>query len=128
MRIAGTFKVHNFKPAELKPVPEVTTALPVGVTTFDKTYQGDIQGRSSAVFVSAYDPSKGGTYVAMESFEGSLGGKKGSFNFWHAASTTGKDRSNEVFLIVAGSGTGELAGISGSGGITIDPDGTHHVF
>jgi hypothetical protein len=128
MRVAGIFKVQNFKPAELKAVPEVTTALPLGVTTFDKTYEGDVSGRSSAIFVSAFDPSKGGTYVCMEGFDGSLGGKSGTFNFWHAASTTGKDRTNEVFFIVAGSGTRELAGIHGSGGIVIEPDGTHRVF
>jgi len=128
MRVAGVFKVQNFKPTELKPVPEVATALPVGVTTFDKTYEGDVSGRSSTLFVSAFDPAKGGTYIAMESFDGALGGKSGAFNFWHAASTTGKDRTNEVFFIVPGSGTRELAGIHGSGGIVIEPDGTHRVF
>ena len=128
MRFEGVFKVQNFKPAELKPVPEVVTARPVGVTTFDKTYTGEVEGRSSAIFVAAYDPAKGGTYIAMESFEGALSGKKGTFNFWHAASTSGKDRSHELFFIVDGSGTADLAGISGTGSIVIDADGTHRVF
>ncbi|MBG1233666.1 DUF3224 domain-containing protein [Aestuariivirga litoralis] len=128
MRYSGTFKVQNFKPRDLKPMPEVTTALPVGVTTFDKTYEGEIEGRSSTIFVAAYDPAKGGTYIAMESFEGALSGKKGAFNFWHAATTSGKDRSGENFNIVPGSGTGALAGINGSGSIVIDADGTHRVF
>lgn len=31
-------------------------------------------------------------------------------------------------MIVPGSGTGELAGITGTGGIEIDADGTHRVW
>ena len=69
-----------------------------------------------------------GTYVAIESFAGSLNGLEGSFNFIHCASTRGRDRSNEFFLIVDGSGTGRLHGISGSGGIRIDEAGTHHLW
>ncbi len=63
----------------------------------------------------------------MESFEGTVNGRGGTFNFVHSAATTGSDRTNEVFRIVDGSGTGDLAGISGSGGIEIDPDGTHRI-
>ena len=128
MRVSGTFKVQNFKPTELKPMPEVTTALPVGIATMDKSYQGEIEGRSSTLFVAAFDPAKGGTYLAMESFEGALAGKKGAFNFVHSAATTGKDRLNEFFAIVPGSGTAALAGITGASGIAIDADGTHRIW
>ncbi len=128
MRVSGTFKVQNFKPTELKPVPEVNTALPVGIATMDKSYQGEIEGRSTTLFVAAFDPAKGGTYLAMESFEGAFAGKMGAFNFVHSATTTGKDRLKEYFAIVPGSGTGDLVGIAGSGGITIDTDGTHRIW
>ena len=64
----------------------------------------------------------------MESFEGSLNGATGTFNFWHAASTTGADRGDEHFAIVPSSGTGELASITGGGGMAIDADGTHRVW
>lgn len=63
----------------------------------------------------------------MESFEGTLNGRSGAFNFVHSASTSGTDRSAEFFLIVPGSGTAELAGITGTGGISVDADGTHHI-
>ena len=65
--------------------------------------------------------------MALESFEGSLDGSSGTFNFAHVASTSGTDRSGEFFTIVAGSGTGELAGISGGGALVIDADGTHRM-
>lgn len=65
----------------------------------------------------------------MESFEGALGGHEGgTFNFVHAASTTGDDRANEFFTIVPSSGTAALAGISGGGGLAVDEDGTHRIW
>lgn len=129
MKVHGTFKVSDFKPTSLAAVPAISTALPVGVSTMTKTYAGEISGQSATLFTSAFDPALGiGSYVAMESFEGSIAGRSGSFNFLHSASTSGRDRANEFFAIVAGSGTGDFTGMTGSGGIAIDPDGTHRIW
>lgn len=129
MRAVGTFTVVSFVPTELKPDPEVKTALPVGVSTMEKRFTGEVAGRSATLFTAAYDQATGaGTYLAMESFEGSLGERAGAFNFVHSASTSGTDRTAESFSIVPASGTGELAGISGGGGIAIDADGTHRIW
>ncbi|MGW7255140.1 DUF3224 domain-containing protein [Streptomyces sp. NPDC054834] len=129
MRATGTFTVNAFVPTELKPDPAVATGLPVGVATMEKRFEGEITGRSATLFTAAFDQSTGvGTYVAMESFEGSLHDRDGAFNFVHSATTSGSDRTAEFFTIVPSSGTGELAGISGAGGITIDADGTHGIW
>ncbi|WP_329026516.1 DUF3224 domain-containing protein [Streptomyces sp. NBC_01423] len=129
MRASGTFTVNSFVPSELKPEPEVVTALPVGVATLVKTFEGEVAGRSTTLFTAAFDQESGvGTYVAMESFEGALGGREGTFNFVHAASTTGDDRANEFFTIVPSSGTAALAGISGGGGLAVEEDGTHRIW
>jgi len=129
MKVHGSFKVSDFKPTSLEAAPKISTALPVGVSTMTKTYAGDISGQSATLFTSAFDPAQGiGSYVAMESFEGSVAGRAGSFNFLHSASTKGRDRANEFFAIVEGSGTGDLAGMTGTGGIAIDPDGTHRIW
>ena len=125
----GTFTVTGFDevllPEEAQPV---STALAVGVATMGKEYAGGVAGRSTTLFTSAFDPERGvGTYVAMESFEGSLDGRTGSFNYAHAASTHGTDRYDEYLVIVPSSGTGELAGIAGRGAIAVDADGTHRV-
>jgi hypothetical protein len=128
VRATGTFKVANFAPAAV-PSPAIETAAPVGVATMDKQYEGEVSGRSATLFTSAFDQSTGtGTYVAMESFEGTLHGRSGSFNFAHSATTSGEDRDAEFFTIVPGSGTGELAGIIGTGGIAVDADGTHRIW
>lgn len=129
MRASGTFTVKSFTPACVAPEPAIATALPVGVSTMEKHFEGGIAGRSATLFTAAFDPATGvGTYVAMESFAGSVDGKDGAFNFVHSASTSGSDRSAEFFAIVASSGTGQLAGITGTGGMGIDPDGTHRIW
>jgi hypothetical protein len=124
MRAEATFTVSDFAPAPV-PAPEITTALPVGVVTMTKTYTGAIDGRSQTIFTSAFDGTKG-TYVALESFAGTVDGRDGAFNFVHVATTSGEDRSGEVFLIVPDSGTGALAGITGTGGIAVE-DGVHRM-
>ncbi|MCO1621929.1 MAG: DUF3224 domain-containing protein [Pseudomonas alloputida] len=55
----------------------------------------------------------------MESFKGTVNGRTGTFNFVHSASTTGLERNDAIFCIVAGSGTNELKGISGPGRVYI---------
>ena len=112
----------SFAPAELSPAPLVVgTGLPTGVVTMEKRFRGEVDGRAATIFTAAFDQASGvGTYVAMESFEGSLNGTSGSFNFIHTASTTGSDRTDEHFAIVPSSGTGGLAEIKGTGGIGTD--------
>jgi Protein of unknown function (DUF3224) len=129
MRATGAFTVTAFNPASVATEAGIETALAVGVAVIDKSFSGDIAGRSSTIFTSAFDQAKGvGTYVALESFEGTVDGSAGAFNFVHSASTSGSDRSAEYFAIVPESGTGKLAGISGAGGLEIDADGTHRVW
>jgi hypothetical protein len=125
----GTFEVVSFAPAEVIPAIDVTTAMQTGVAVMEKRYTGAVAGQSATLFTSAMNVDSGAaSYVAMESFAGSLNGAEGSFNFVHAASTHGEDRYAESFAIVAASGTAELATITGGGGMTVDADGTHRVW
>jgi hypothetical protein len=130
MRVEGEFSVASYAPAELSVKPlDITTGVSVGIAVMEKQFTGAIDGRSATLFTSAFDPGTGvGSYVAMESFEGTVGGGRGTFNFLHSATTHGSDRAEESFVIVPSSGTGELSGISGAGGMTIDPDGTHRIW
>jgi hypothetical protein len=130
VRATGVFRVETFAPANLDPpAAAIETALPVGVATMHKRYEGEVSGESATVFASAFDQTAGvGTYVALESFAGALHGAEGAFNFVHSASTSGSDRTGEYFVIVPSSGTGELAAIRGTGGMAIDADGTHRVW
>jgi hypothetical protein len=127
---SGEFSVASFLPTALDPAPaEIPTGLPVGVAVMEKSYTGEVAGRSATIFTAAFDTERGvGTYVAMESFAGALGGVEGAFAFVHSAATSGTDRVGEHFAIVAGSGTGGLAGIHGAGGLAVEADGTHRIW
>ena len=113
----------------ITPLPPVQTALPLSISTMRKTYTGDISGHSATLFTAAFDRAAGkGTYLAMEAFEGQLGPRQGTFAFVHSATTAGHDRSDEFFLIVPNSGTGDFDGLTGTGGMAIDADGTHRIW
>ncbi|MGW4378425.1 DUF3224 domain-containing protein [Kitasatospora sp. NPDC004531] len=127
MRASGTFTVPEFTPAPV-PAGDVETAVGVGVATMRKEFRGEVAGRSTTLFTSAFDHAAGvGTYLAMESFAGRLHDAEGTFNFAHSATTLGAGRDGEYFVIVPGSGTAGLAGITGTGDIVIDEDGTHRI-
>ena len=129
MRASSTFTVENFVPVNLPVSAGPDTAISVAVATMTKQFTGEVSGRSTTVFTYTLDPaSNAGGYVAMESFDGSVHGRTGTFTFTHSATTSGVDRNAESFTIIPSNGTGELAGISGGGGITVDPDGTHHLW
>ncbi|MEU7155037.1 DUF3224 domain-containing protein [Streptomyces chrestomyceticus] len=128
MRASGTFDVADFTPAPMAG-PAIETALLVGVATLRKQYEGQVTGASAPLFTAAFDQTTGtGTYVAVESFEGTLDGQAGAFNFAHSATTLGESRESEFFVIVPGSGKGAPAGISGTGGVAVGADGTHRFW
>jgi hypothetical protein len=124
----STFTVETFEPTDLAP-PDTQTGTPVGVARMVKQFRGGLEGRAESLFTSAFDPERGiGTYVAMESFSGSLDGRAGTLNIAHTATTDGGPaRLQEIVVIVPASGTGELTGVTGSGRMHIDADGTHHL-
>ena len=130
MRVEGTFQVVSFRPTQLDTSPpDVTTALPVGVAAMEKRFTGDVDGRGDTVFLAALYQQQGvGASMAMWSFWGALSRPPSSFNFVHSATTSGTDRAGEYFLIVPGSGTGELAAIRGSGSIVVDGDAHRILF
>lgn len=130
VRAIAPFTVSSFVPAEITPTPaEVQTGRPVGLAIITKQFDGQITGSSVTLFTAAFDQEAGaGTYVAMESFEGTVNGLTGTLNFAHSATTTGSDRLAEFFTIVPGSGTGELEGITGAGGISVTAEGAHEIW
>jgi hypothetical protein len=121
MHADSTFTVASFEPVDY--TSPIATAVPVGHAHMVKEFTGALTGRSSTQFSFAFDETTGaGTYVAMEAFEGSLA-------FAHTATTEGpgSPRVAELLVVVPGSGSGDLAGITGTGRISIDDAGTHAI-
>jgi Protein of unknown function (DUF3224) len=108
----GTFTVD---------VHPLTPAPAEGLSRFsiDKQIKGDLDATSKGEMFSGRDPKQGvAGYVAIEVVTGILKGKHGSFALQHTATMDQSGRKMSV-VIVPGSGTGELRGISGTFDIQI---------
>ena len=91
-----------------------------------KEFSGDVADKSEAQMVAAYTATPGSAgYVAIEHFTGSVGGKSGSFVLQHHGLME-KGEAALTVTIVPDSGTGELAGISGT--LDIDNDEEKHSY
>lgn len=120
-RATGTFDV------EIKPLGTYnSTDLTLGRMSIDKQLHGDLEGTSKGEMLSAGSSIKdSGGYVAMERVTGLLNGRAGSFVFQHSATMT-RGVPNLSVTVVPDTGTGDLAGLTGSLRIIID--GTRHSY
>ena len=98
-------------------------------TTVKKAFEGDLEGESTAQLLmcqaTAKDLKAGAGYVASEQFTGSLDGKSGSFVIQHGGLVSAEGTQQTFGHVVPGSGTGELAGLTGEIEISVAEDGTH---
>jgi len=108
---SGTIAVSKYEPANYDTTAETKLVL----INVEESFAGDLQGAGTARFLQASRPDGSASFVGMERFVGTVGGKKGSFILEDVGTLTG-DQVNGSWSIVPGSGTGELAGISGDGG------------
>ncbi|MGB8011635.1 MAG: DUF3224 domain-containing protein [Terriglobales bacterium] len=108
----GTFTVK---------IQPLTPAPAEGISRFsiDKEVHGDLEATTKGEMFSAGDPKSGvAGYVAIEVVTGTLAGKHGTFALQHSATMDRSGRKMSV-MVVPGSGTGELKGISGTFDIQI---------
>jgi hypothetical protein len=91
-----------------------------------KTFSGPATGTSEAQMIAARTPDPGSAaYVAMELFTGMLDGRQGTFVMQHnGIVANGKPELSVV--IIPGTGTGQLAGITGT--LTIDNTAGDHSY
>lgn len=118
---AGTFVLDVFDTGEPYDVHQDTKIARVHV---EKTFSGDLTGTSTAELLTVTTGETPRAYVAIERFEGTLDGRSGGFVLQHNAG----GENGEPWLswkIAEGTGTGDLAGITGEGQIVVGPDGGH---
>lgn len=84
-----------------------------------KTFTGAVEGSSTVEMLTASNATSR-AYVAFERLAVSVDGRKGAFVLHHTADDTGL-----TLKILTGSGSGELAGISGTASIEIDEEKNH---
>ena len=114
----GTFSI-DLRPA----APELAGA--VGRFDFTKTFWGGLEGSGTGLMLSAGNQQTGSAgYVAIETVQGRLGERAGGFALQQLGMMDGGAQTLH-YEVVPGSGTGGLAGITGSVRLTIEDDGTH---
>ena len=111
-KITGTYQMTDWQETplrELAPPQKCSTVLAPGIFT------GPLEGEGQTFYVLNYVTEKTGLFSGYTFFKGKIGDLEGSFvladdgNFDTVAART-------KWTIVADSGTGDLAGISGTGG------------
>jgi Protein of unknown function (DUF3224) len=89
-----------------------------------KVFRGEIEGQSTAELLMALAGQDSAAYVGVERVTGRVNGRQGSFVYLHTA-TALRGSQSASWPVLADSGTGELAGISGQVRIDNLPDGGH---
>jgi hypothetical protein len=85
----------------------------------EESFDGDITGDGVVEFLQAARPDGTASFVGIERVTGSVGGRSGSFLLQDAGTVEDGVVSGDWF-VVPGSGTGELAGLRGTGGFRAD--------
>lgn len=119
MSAQGTFDV-SLEPQEDK-------SAPVGRMLINKKYSGDAEGLGIGQMISKRTNNGIAVYSAIEEFQGSVDGKMGAFTLIHSGYMSSETQSLDI-KILAGSGSGELKGISGSLDIIKENDNHKYVL
>jgi ketosteroid isomerase-like protein len=97
----------------------------LGRYAIEKRYHGPLDATAKAQMLTVGTKVEGSAvYVAVEVVDGTLDGRKGTFALHHTGTMTRGTPALSI-AIVPDSGTGELAGISGSMSIRIEKGGAH---
>lgn len=92
---------------------------PVARMLLYKAFHGDLEAVAHGEMLAGSEPLTGaGVYVAIDRVAGTLHGRGGSFLIAHRGIRNAEGQQLEI-VIVPGSGTGQLAGITGTVGIEI---------
>jgi uncharacterized protein DUF3224 len=117
---SGTFSVDSWKE---EPYDEAGGAK-LSRASLTKTFQGDLEGTSTAELLVAIAQEGSRAYVGIERINGRLNGLEGSFVVQHNATGTRGDDQATV-TVVPDSGTEDFTGLSGTITICAEDDGSH---
>jgi hypothetical protein len=111
----GHFTFANWEERGLGPSDDASPRLAHASVT--NAFSGGIEAADTICeYTIAYVTEKTGTFAGMELLTGRLDGREGSFAVEERGSFEADGTVHCTFEVVAGSGTGELVGLRGSGG------------
>jgi Protein of unknown function (DUF3224) len=111
---------HANGPFDVKVTPQESAPdAAVARMLLYKEFHGDLEAIAHGEMMAAHEPLTGaGVYVAIDRVIGTLNGRSGSFLIAHRG-IRNADGQELSIVIVPGSGTGQLTGITGTVGIEI---------
>jgi hypothetical protein len=111
-RANAVITVHKYEPAAYDEPAEGPALTRIHV---EESFSGDISGDGVVEFLQAARAGGSASFVGMERVIGTLAGRSGTFLLQDAGTVADNIVSGDWF-VVPGSGTGELAGLRGTGG------------
>jgi hypothetical protein len=122
-RATGTFEV------KVEPIPADSKGDRPSFPRFtlDKQYRGDLEGTSQGEMMTVNGTVEGSAAaVAIEHFNGSLNGRKGSFALVHSSTMRRGGEFSMIIRVVPDSGTEQLEGLTGT--LEIVVEGGQHLY
>jgi hypothetical protein len=106
----STFTIKDWKD---EPSGDLGGEKKLTLTRATQSYEGAILGEGKVEYLMCAGAEGMTHFTGFERIAGTLDGKTGSFLIQHVGTFAGEPRS--AWAVVAGSGTGELASITGKG-------------
>lgn len=119
----GTFTTKTW---DEKPYTEIDDERKLTQTRAVFVYEGELEGEGTVDYLMAYGPNGLGNFVGLERFAGRMAGRAGSFIIQHTGTFDPKSVTAR-WLFVPGSGTGELAGLTGGGEVVLAGHGPYPI-
>jgi predicted transcriptional regulator len=115
----ATFTVENW---DEKPYDEIDADRKLTQAAVTMKYAGGIEGTAAVQWLMAYAADGTATVVGIERITGTIDGREGSVVIQHVGGYSDGAARAEL-TVVAGSGTGALTGVTGTGTFLADPNG-----
>lgn len=108
---APTFQIKTW---DEKPFSEVAGGPKLTRVSVTKSFSGDIEGEGTLEYLMAYRADGSASFIGLERVVGRIGDRSGSFVLQHTGTFEG-GMAKATWVVVPGSGTGDLQGLSGVG-------------
>jgi hypothetical protein len=110
----GSFEVTSMTE---EPYEELEGGMKLTHASGEQRFSGDIEGDGAVHWLMLYRADKTAKFVGLQRVTGMIAGRRGSLVL--AAEGDHEGGSSRIrWTVVSGSGTGELAGIEGTGSMT----------
>jgi hypothetical protein len=111
----STFRIEKW---DEKPLEVYEDGRKTSKASVKKSYSGDLEGRGSLEYLMVYTREDSAYFVGMEKVEGRIREHSGSFVLQHIG-TFEHGEAKATLIILPGSGTGALTGLSGEGSFAL---------